>query len=554
VYVVPLATGTLFGDTAVLSTFQLNESAGVVRNGILGVASASSGLYNVGVIGYGQNGGAALGIGVVGQGNHIGGSFSSSSVTGAGVYCENTNPTGAALWIATGRFKWGGYSIVAPSGSTTTFLRNDGTWDTPSGGATPAGSNTQIQYNNAGVFGATGNLTYTGTALNSFGVHVSSGNGSHFTNIAVGANALISRTSGQYNVATGYEALRNTTSGGSNTAYGYNALKTNTTSSFNTAVGYAALQNSTGDTNTAVGYNAASSALTGSGNVAVGNNSLTSCTSGQSNVAVGNFAGYSNTTGGSNICIGLNTNYTNTSGDSNIAIGSNSLRYNTASNNIGIRGLYANTSGSGNTGIDALASNTIGYYNVGVGYGAINSNISGSSNVGIGVESLGSTTSDSNTAIGRASGDTNTTGTNNSFVGYQARGASATTSNNITLGNSSITTLRCQVTSITALSDARDKTDVKPIESGLEFVKKLNPVSFTWNTRDGAKVGLPDMGFIAQELVEVQNQTQTIPNLVSHDNPEKLEAAYGAMFPILVKAVQELTAEVETLKKLLHKD
>lgn len=531
-------------------------TAGVVRNGILGVASASSGLYNVGVIGYGQNGGAALGIGVVGQGNHIGGSFSSSSVTGAGVYCENTNPTGAALWIATGRFKWGGYSIVAPSGSTTTFLRNDGTWATPSGGATPAGSNTQIQYNNAGAFGATGNLTYTGTALNAFGVYISSGNGSHFSNIAIGANVLsvANVTFATYNTGTGYEALKNNTTAAANTAYGYNALKTNTTSSFNTAVGCYALQNSTGDTNTAVGYNAASSSLTGSGNVAVGNNSLTSCTSGQSNVAVGNFAGYSNTTGGGNICIGLNTNYTNTSGNDNIAIGGNSLRYNTASSNIGIRGLYANTSGSGNTGIDALASNTIGYFNVGVGFGAINSNISGSSNVGIGVESLVATTSDSNTAIGRASGDTNTTGTNNSFVGYQARGASATTSNNITLGNSSITTLRCQVTSITALSDARDKTNVKPIESGLEFVKKLNPVSFTWNTRDGAKVGLPDMGFIAQELVEVQNQTQIIPNLVSHENPEKLEAAYGTMFPILVKAVQELTAEVQALKKLLHKD
>ena len=29
---------------------------------------------------------------------------------------------------------WGGYSITAPTGSTTTFLRNDGTWATPAGG------------------------------------------------------------------------------------------------------------------------------------------------------------------------------------------------------------------------------------------------------------------------------------------------------------------------------------------------------------------------------------------------------------------------------------
>ena len=494
------------------------------------VSSSSTGVYGAGSS-IGVRGDATTGVGVRGF----------SLIGGIGVECV-------------GSFKWGSYTYVAPSGSTTTFLRNDGTWATPSGGATPAGANTQIQYNNAGVFGATGNVTYTGTALNAFGVEISSGNGSHFTNIAVGANALISRTSGQYNVATGYEALRNTTSGAANTAYGYNALKTNSLASFNTAVGCYALQNSTGDTNVAVGYDAASSAMTGSGNVAVGSSALKFCTSGQTNVAIGIFAGYQNTTGSDNICIGLNTNSANLVGAGNLAIGANSLRYNTANNNIGIKALFENTTGSGNVGISGLGSNTTGYFNVGIGTGALNVNLTGHSNVSIGTESLGSSDAERNTAIGRGAGDNNTTGLNNSFVGYQARGATATTSNNITLGNSSITTLRCQVTSITALSDARDKTNVKPIKSGLEFVKKLNPVSFTWNTRDKAKVGLPDMGFIAQELVEVQDQTQTIPNLVSDANPDKLEAAYGAMFPILVKAVQELTAEVEALKKLLHKD
>lgn len=533
-------------------------TAGVVRNGLLGVASASSGLYNVGVIGYGQNGGAALGIGMVGQGNHIGGSFSSSSVTGAGVYCENTNPTGAALWIATGRFKWGGYSIIAPAGSTTTFLRNDGTWATPSGGATPAGANTQIQYNNSGAFGASFNLTFSGSALNAFGVDISSGRNSYATNIAIGASSLIANTTGQYNVATGYQSLTSNTSGGQNTAYGYFALKTNTTSSFNTAIGCYALQNSTGDTNTAIGYQSSAASMSGSGNTSLGSQSLTSCTSGSYNTTLGNSSGYSITTGTENTSVGNYALYTNISGNSNTAVGSNALRNNTAGNNtaLGFSSLYANSSGLYNTAIgsNALSTNTTGNTNVAIGYAALASNLSSDSNVAVGVSSLNATTATTNTAIGTNSGDTNTTGTNNSFIGYQARGVSATTSNNITLGNSSITTLRCQVTSITALSDARDKTNIKPIQSGLEFVKKLNPVSFTWNTRDGAKVGLPDMGFIAQELVEVQNQTQVIPNLVSHENPEKLEAAYGTMFPILVKAVQELTAEVESLKKLLHKD
>jgi hypothetical protein len=36
--------------------------------------------------------------------------------------------------------------------------------------------------------------------------------------------------------------------------------------------------------------------------------------------------------------------------------------------------------------------------------------------------------------------------------------------------------------------------------------------------------------------------------LVYESNPEKLEASYGKLLPILVKAIQELAAEVEALK------
>ena len=121
------------------------------------------------------------------------------------------------MWIATGRFKWGGYSIIAPAGSTTTFLRNDGTWATPSGGATPAGANTQLQYNDSGSFGASYNLTYNGTTLNVFGVDISAGGSGYSTNIAIGANSLISNTTGQYNVTTGFDSLRFNTTGAQNT-------------------------------------------------------------------------------------------------------------------------------------------------------------------------------------------------------------------------------------------------------------------------------------------------------------------------------------------------
>ena len=81
-------------------------------------------------------------------------------------------------------------------------------------------------------------------------------------------------------------------------------------------------------------------------------------------------------------------------------------------------------------------------------------------------------------------------------------------------------------------------------------MNQLRPVTFDWNTRDGAKVGIKDIGFIAQELVEVEdalNAHDTLA-LTYRDNPEKLEASYGRLIPILVKAIQELSAEVEMLK------
>jgi len=131
-------------------------------------------------------------------------------------------------------------------------------------------------------------------------------------------------------------------------------------------------------------------------------------------------------------------------------------------------------------------------------------------------------------------------------------GASATASNVITLGNGSIATLRCQVTTITALSDKRDKTNITNIPAGLDFINALRPVAFDWNTRDGKKVGIHEFGFIAQELLAAQASTGiTVPNLVSAENPDKLEASAGTLLPMLVKAIQELAAKVKALENSL---
>ena len=62
------------------------------------------------------------------------------------------------------------YDITLPDaqGGSNTYLKNNGsgdlTWATVSGGSTsPAGSNTQVQYNNSGSFGASSVFTFDGT-------------------------------------------------------------------------------------------------------------------------------------------------------------------------------------------------------------------------------------------------------------------------------------------------------------------------------------------------------------------------------------------------------
>jgi hypothetical protein len=89
---------------------------------------------------------------------------------------------------------------------------------------------------------------------------------------------------------------------------------------------------------------------------------------------------------------------------------------------------------------------------------------------------------------------------------------------------------------------------------GLNFITALRPVRFDWNRRDGTFKGRKDLGFIAQELDEVENQynSHDYTRLVHKENPDKWEADPMKTYPILIKAVQELSAEVEALKKKLN--
>ncbi len=246
-------------------------------------------------------------------------------------------------------------------------------------------------------------------------------------------------------------------------------------------------------------------------------------------------------------------------GDNNTAIGAYAFTENNIDENFDVNFNYKPNEGSNNTSIGAFA----------LSYPSTNRNGTYSPfnhNTAIGAYALSgltfnniSDTSNRNTVIGYKAGSNLLKGSNNIIIGDSAQLSTTSVSNQITLGNSKISSLRAQVTSITALSDRRDKTDIIPIGEGLSFLKKLNPVSFTWNTRDKAKVGIKSAGFIAQELLALQKQSNIGDNLdlVSQDNPEKLEARYGNLLPVIVKAIQEESAEkdkeIKALKERLNK-
>jgi hypothetical protein len=110
-------------------------------------------------------------------------------------------------------------------------------------------------------------------------------------------------------------------------------------------------------------------------------------------------------------------------------------------------------------------------------------------------------------------------------------------------------------------SDERDKENIQALGLGLNAVMQLKPVSFQWK-RIESRIGTgTNLGFIAQELEKV------IPDAVIHTQTpaEEIQKAkeagrgelesdsygvkYSEIIPVLVKAIQEQQATIESLQK-----
>jgi len=220
---------------------------------------------------------------------------------------------------------------------------------------------------------------------------------------------------------------------------------------------------------------------------------------------------------------------------------------------VGYRSGYAGGTGNDNVGIGSYSADalTSGYDNTCMGHSAGGAITTGYNNVCVGHTS-GTNISSGNTivCVGHDAGSTYAGSSNCTNLGNGANAPVSSATNTITLGNSSISSLRCNTTSISSLSDERDKTAIEDIPYGLDFINAMRPVEFTWNRRDGSMGATKDIGFIAQELAEVEMDFSSTnrTRMVSFDNPEKWEAAPNRTYPILIKAVQELSAKCEALE------
>lgn len=301
-------------------------------------------------------------------------------------------------------------------------------------------------------------------------------------------------------------------------------------------------------------------------------------------------------------------------GKNNLAVGPDSLKLLLDLADQSSRGSY-------NVGLGGFAVNkvTTGNSNLGIGRGSLwNAATSSSNNVGVGVNALlASGIKSNNTAIGYQSGFAVTTGGTNVMIGYQAADSVTTTStgtyigastaasaatgvsnetclgyaavgngsNTITLGDSNVTHLYCEVTSITEISDQRVKDNIEDSSVGLDFINALRPVKYQkkhpsefpeeireerWSERTKTNISdngevteytVPadekpadwqpktEYGLIAQEVkaaMDAHGATDWQGHAVTPDGKEAL--GYSSLVIVLVKAVQELTARVAELE------
>jgi hypothetical protein len=106
--------------------------------------------------------------------------------------------------------------------------------------------------------------------------------------------------------------------------------------------------------------------------------------------------------------------------------------------------------------------------------------------------------------------------------------------------------------SIAGSSDARFKSNIRPVENALSKVKSLRGVYFNWNQKGFPEKNFSDkaeLGFIAQEVEKV------LPEVVFKDNSteEYRSVKYDKVVALLVEAIKEQQKQIDNLKNQVKK-
>ena len=366
--------------------------------------------------------------------------------------------------------------------------------------------------------------------------------GSH--NIAIGNCAFRSICNSCFgfgyslqNVAVGNKALDENSFGCFNVGIGHYALRRNRYCSFNVAVGsYALCNNIYGCNNTAIGHCSMSSMCFGGSNTTVGSRALRHNSFGSFNTTVGFKAGYCN-----------------------------AAAYNTLIGGCNISSNYDSSAGNTAVGFQALECQFGGGCNTAVGCRSIRNGSGGRCNVGVGNYALPFLSSgNSNIAIGYLGNQCISTQNNTIAIGCNAR--TSANSCHTVWGHSSNNVCNCVYAAWSNVSDCRDKSSINelPDKYGIDFVRKLKPVSYKYDHRDlyvekcscsyGEKDGSLQSskyhyGFIAQDMKSILEELNiTLDGLGYDEDKDAYRLTYEEMIAPIVKSIKQLIDRVELLE------
>ena len=123
---------------------------------------------------------------------------------------------------------------------------------------------------------------------------------------------------------------------------------------------------------------------------------------------------------------------------------------------------------------------------------------------------------------------------------YMGGGTGGTTELYIRSGGSGGVLLSAGSTGWVSASDIRLKDIEKPIENAIESLSTLQTIYYSWKNSDNKSLHI---GLIAQEVEAV------FPEVVTESSIDGMKGVkYTELIPVLVAAVQELSAKVETLE------